>query len=202
MSYIYKFTIPNLKYLDLFHLFLENISEIPSNFTLLFEDQISIMFNEPLVESQIISLTNSIENYIPPQSYSIFDSTKTLNISTNQIKSTVYTNVSTSIWKTNPNTDFDINITNMEIVCNLSGPQDGNIIPNVNYSVRLYDALNNNVIFESTNLSNTSIQILTFTNFQNISKNDTVLQLQCKVSSNTYIATFFAAHFTYYKTIS
>ena len=110
MSYIYKFTIPNLKYLDLFHLFLENISEIPSNFTLLFEDQISIMFNEPLVESQIISLTNSIENYIPPQSYSIFDSTKTLNISTNQIKSTVYTNVSTSIWKTNPNTDFDINI--------------------------------------------------------------------------------------------
>lgn len=202
MSYIYKFTIPNLKYLDLFHLFLENISEIPSNFTLLFEDQLSIIFNEPLVESQIISLTNSIENYIPPQSYSIFDSTKTLNISTNQIKSTVYTTVSTDIWKIDPNTDLDINITNMEIVCNLSGPQDGNIIPNVNYSVRLYDALNNNVIFESTNLSNTSIQILTFTNFQNISKNDTVLQLQFKVSSNTYIANIFAAHFTYYKTIS
>lgn len=202
MSYIYKFTIPNIKFLNLVYSFIETIPELPSDFSLLSEDQVSIIFNEQLNDAQITSLTNSIQNYIPPQSYSIFDSTKTLNISTNQIYSTVYTTVSTDIWKIDPNTDLDINITNMEIVCNLSGPQDGNIIPNVNYSVRLYDALNNNVIFESTNLSNTSIKILTFTNFQNISKNDTVLQLQFKVSSNTYIANIFAAHFTYYKTIS
>lgn len=202
MSYIYKFTIPNIKFLNLVYSFIKTIPELPSDFSLLSEDQVSIIFNEQLNDEQIISLTYSIQNYIPPQSYSIFDSTKTLNISTNQINSTVYTTVSTDIWKIDPNTDLDINITNMEIVCNLSGPQDGNIIPYVNYSVRLYDALNNNVIFESTNLSNTSIEILTFTNFQNISKNDTVLQLQFKISSNTYIANIFAAHFTYYKTIS
>lgn len=195
MSYIYKFTIDNLKYLNLLHTFINTIDHIPDNFTLLSEDQVSIIFNEELSVDQVNTLTNYIQNYNPPQCYSIIISTETLNISLNQVNSRAYTTAITDIWRVEPDNNDLTSLSHVEIVCNLVNTSS--ILDN--YSIRLYDAINNNVIFESGNLTNTVLKILSFSNLQNIPMADTILQLQFKVSSSNVSVNISAGHFIYSK---
>ena len=200
MSYIYKYTIHNLKYLDQLHTYIENIQGLPTNFNLYSEEEISIIFSEELSRDQINILTTNINNYSPPQHYKIIDSNEPLNIIQNTINSSVYTIIATCVWLSSTKND-DINLENVIIVSNLVGPQDQIVVPNVYYMIRLYDAINNKVMFESNKLLNYDLRFIKFKNIQNIPLKDSLIQLQVKVSEINYLVNVSAAHFTYYQTI-
>lgn len=202
MSFSYKYTINNLKYLDQLYNYIASLHGLPSDFSLLSEDQVSIIFKEQLSDGQINVLSNAINNYSPPQYYTTIHNTEAINIIQNQVNKTVYTCVSTNVWLVDRTINSgDIDLGNIVVVSNLVGPQDGIIVHNANYMIRLYDAINNFVLFESNNLVNTDLQILTFSNIQNIPITDTLLQLQVKVSSTNYLVNVSAAHFTYFQMI-
>lgn len=200
MSYTYKYTIPNLKFLSMFHTFIETIPGLPTNFDLLSESQVSIIFNEELSSDQINTLNTYIQNYVPPQNFQTITSTNTLNILNTKINSTIYTTISTDIWTIDTDNDNDDDIGYLNIVSNLVGPL--NNISNVNYSIRLYDALNNKIIFESSGMTNTTIQIFKIDDFVNIPITDSVIQLQGKVSNINCSINIESARIVYYKIIS
>jgi hypothetical protein len=201
MSYIYKYTIPNLKFLNLFHKSLENIKGLPNNFNLLLDDQLSIIFNENLTSEQINILDNFIQNYVSPQCYKQILSSNSLNILNSKINSTVYTTIGSDLWLIDPDNDNDTDLGYVKFVSNLIGPLDTNSINNVTYSIRLYDALNNNVLFEASNITNTNIEIFTIEFLDKLPSIDTILQLQGKVSNSDYSLFVSTAHFVYYKNI-
>ena len=161
MSSIYKYTIPNLKYLNLLHEYIENVHNLPSNFGLISEGEVSIIFNQQLSDTQINLLTTSINNYVPPQFYKEIYRNESLNITQSNINNTVYTSIATDVWIIDK-TNVDVDLGNVVIVANLVGPQDGIIVNNTSYKLRLYNTMNNTIIFESDNLTNTDLQILTF----------------------------------------
>ena len=199
MTSIYKYTIPNLKYLNLLHEYIDSIPNLPSDFGLVSEDQVSIIFNQQLSDTQVNLLTTSINNYIPPQFYKEIYRNESLNITQSNINSTVYTSIATDVWIVDKN-NVDIDLGNIVIVANLVGPQNGIITNNANYKLRLYNTMNNTILFESDNLINTDLQILTFSNIQNIPTIDSVLELQAKVCSNNYIVNILSTHYTFFKT--
>jgi hypothetical protein len=201
MSYIYKYTIPDLKFLNLFHKSLENIQGLPNEFNLHLEDQVSIIFNEDLTSEQINILDNFVQNYVPPQYYKQIIYSTGLNILNQKINSTVYTTIGSDLWLIDPDNDNDTDLGYVKFVSNLIGPLDTNSINNVTYSIRLYDAINNNVLFEQTNITNTNMQIFTAEFLENLPDVDTILQLQGKVSNNDYSLYITTAHFVYYKNI-
>jgi len=180
----------------MFHTFIENIPGLPTNFDLLSEVQVSIIFNEELSSDQINTLNTSIQNYVPPQNFQTITSTNTLNLLNTEINTTVYTTISTDIWTINT----DNNIGYLNIVSNLIGPLNSNI--NTNYSIRLYDALNNKIIFESSDMTNSTIQIFKIDDFVNIPTTDSVIQLQGKVSNINCSINIASAKIVYYKIIS
>ena len=198
MSFIYKYTIPNIKYLDLLHTYIESISGIPTNFGLVSEDQISIIFNQQLSDTQITALTNSINSYIPPQYYKELYNTESLNITQSNISSTDYTSIATDVWIIDKN-DINVELGEIIIVANLAGPQDGKVVIGASYKLKLYNTMNNTVVFESDNLTNTDLTILTFSNIQNIPIIDTVLELQAKVSNSNYIVNILTTHYKFFK---
>lgn len=194
-TYTYKYTIPNLKFLNMFHTFIETIPGLPTNFNLLSEDQVSITFNEELSSDQINTLSTFIQNYAPPQNFQTITSTNTLNILNTKINSTIYTTISTDIWVIDPDNDNDNDIRYLNIVSNLVGPLNSN----ANYSIRLYDALNNKIIFESPGMTNTTMQIFKIEDFINIPTTDSIIQLQGKVSNTNYSINIASARIVYYK---
>lgn len=201
MSYVYKYIIPNLKFLNLLNDYITNIPELPVNFSLLSEDLVSIIFSEPLSTTQQNLLTTSIQSYSAPQFYNIIDNTQAINIIQNIIGSTDYTSIATYIWIMNDTNSNIIDLGNVVVIANLVGPEDTHIINNASYKLRLYNAINNKVIFESDNLTNTDMKILTFSNIQNIPTFDTLLELQASVSINNYKVNISAAHLTFFQTI-
>lgn len=94
-----------------------------------------------------------------------------------------------------------IDLGNVVVIANLLGPEDTHIINNASYKLRLYNAINNKVIFESDNLKNTDMKILTFSNIQNIPTFDTLLELQASVSINNYKVNISAAYLTFFQAI-
>ncbi len=201
MSYIYKYIIPNLKFLNLFHKSLEDIEGLPNEFNLHLEDQLSIIFNEDLSSEQITILDNFIQNYIAPQYYKQIINTNSLNILNHKINSTVYTTIGSDLWLVDPDNDNNIDLGYVKFISNLIGPLDTNSMNNVTYSIRLYDAVNNNVLFEQTNITNTQMEIFTVEFVENLPNVDTILQLQGKVSNSNYSMYITTAHFVYYKNI-
>ena len=199
MTSTYKYTIPNLKYLNLLHEYIDSIQNLPSNFGLISEDEVSIIFNEQLSDTQINLLTTSINNYMPPQFYKEIYRNESLNITQSNINNTVYTSIATDVWIIDKN-NVDIDLGKIVIVANLVGPQNGIIVNNSSYKLRLYNTMNNTIIFESDDLTNTDLQILTFSNIQNIPIVDSVLELQAKVSSSNYIVNILSTHYTFFKT--
>lgn len=201
MSYVYKYIIPNLKFLSLLNDYITNIPELPVNFSLLSEDQVSIIFSEPLSTTQQNLLTTSIQSYSAPQFYNIIDNIQSINIIQNIIDSTDYTSIATYIWIMNDTNSNIIDLGNIVVIANLVGPEDTHIINNASYKLRLYNSINNKVIFESDNLKNTDMKILTFSNIQNIPTFDTLLELQASVSINNYKVNISAAHLTFFQAI-
>lgn len=202
MSYIYKYTIPNIKFLNLLHNYIAIIPTLPTNFSLVSEDQISVIFDEQLSNNQIDLLTTSINNYSPEQYYNVVDSTQPISISQNSTNNTDYTSIATYIWIIDETIkDIDFFLGNVVLVSNLVGPQDGIIVNNASYKIRLYNATNNTVIFESDNLTNTNLQILTFSNIKNVPSVNSVLELQAKTLVSNYQINTSAAHFTFFMSI-
>lgn len=202
MSYIYKYTIPNIKFLNLLHNYIAIIPTLPTNFSLVSEDQISVIFDEQLSNNQIDLLTTSINNYSPEQYYNVVDSTQPISISQNSTNNTDYTSIATYIWiidEAIKNIDFFLG--NVVVVSNLVGPQDGIVVNNASYKIRLYNATNNTIIFESDSLTNTNLQILTFSNIKNVPSINSVLELQAKTLVSNYQINTSAAHFTFFMSI-
>lgn len=202
MSYIYKYTISNVKFLNLLHNYISTIPTLPSDFSLVSEDQISVIFNQQLSNTQIDLLTTSINNYSPEQYYNVVDSTQPISISQNITNNIDYTSIATYIWIIDETIkDIDFFLGNIVIVSNLVGPQDSIVVNNASYNIRLYNATNNTVVFESNNLTNTNLQILTFSNIKNVPSVNSVLELQAKIFVSNYQVNISAAHFTFFRSI-
>jgi hypothetical protein len=195
MEYTYSFTKNDIKYLEKLHEFIKDIPELPKDFYLLNEDQVSVIFNEELNDSQIDILRISIENYTPPQIVYEVVGSNSINITNTNVNTTEYSIVGVDIWQGINNSIGYITIASNLIEKNVIG----NLIGNGDYSVRIYDTINNNVIGEVTNLNNTTISIITIDNLSNIPTNDTLIEIQVKVSRKSDKCVIKACQFIYIK---
>jgi hypothetical protein len=173
MEYKYSFTKDRLKYLNKLHEFIKDIPELPSDFYLLNEDQVSVVFKEELNDSQIEILTMSIENYDPPQVITEVIGSNSIFISNSVITTTEYNIVGIDIWQADYDNDNDVHIGYITIASALIGDGD--------YSIRIYDTINNKVIGEICNLNNKNMSIITINNLVNIPASDTLIEVQAKV---------------------
>lgn len=189
MEYKYSFTKDQIKYLDKLHEFIKGIPELPSDFHLFNEDQISVIFKEELNDSQIEILTMSIESYDPPQTITEVSSSNSINISNSVVTTTEYNIVGIDIWQADHDNDNDIHIGYVTIASALIG--DGN------YSIRIYDTINNQIMGEKTDMDNKTMSIITINNLVNIPTDDTLIEIQAKVSNPASKCIIKACQFIY-----
>ena len=179
MEYKYSFTKDNIKYLEKLHEFIKSIPQLPSDFYLFNEDQVSVVFKEELNDSQIELLTTSIENYSPPQRIIEVIGSNSINISNSVVTTLEYNIVGIDIWQADYDDDNDVHIGYITIASALIGDGD--------YSIRIYDTINNKVMGEICNLNNKNMSIITINNLVNIPTSDTLIELQAKTTSKCII---------------
>jgi hypothetical protein len=170
MEFSYYFYITNIKFLDKLHQYIESIPNLSSDFYIVKEDQTKFVFKEELSAELLQLLTQVINKYIPPQYIYTTTRTDRLNITIDKINTLEYTTIASDMW---------INIGN-EGVLNIV-----NVIGNCNsgsYSVKIYDVINNKIISENE-FNNKNITVQSITNLQNITRNDTFIEVQVKVNS-------------------
>lgn len=199
--YTYNFIIPNIKYLNKLHSYIATIPttngiSIPVTYFLSSDvDNISVNFNENLNTMQLNLLTSYLYSYSCPQSIINIETSKSFNIITNKINSVIYSIISVDIYT--PPSDKNIQLGQLLIVGNIS-----NINSNGTFQIRLYDSTNNKVLIESNKLNNTSTQLLTFNNLQNIPVANSVLEIHVKVSDISCICSIYSISLVNLKTIN
>ena len=199
---IYKYYVPNMKYLNLLNDYLLNIPNLPTNFGLTSEDEIvNIIYYSELSSDDKNLLDLSMSQYIPEQSFKLILQTTTLNIIKNQIQSTNYSTVSMEILNIDllkqilsPNVVID----SIMLVTFLTGPENSISELQPFYQIKVYDSINNIVLIESEQLNNTNPNFIKL-EFNNMisSINNSLLEIQLKVSSNNYNANILSAQLIY-----
>jgi hypothetical protein len=154
------------------HRYISEIPGLPTDFSLLSEAQVDIIFNQELTEEQLSSLNNSIAVYIPPTRLLELDHTESVSILKPTVNTTSYFTFSTDYWVNALKSSENIVLGHIIVVANIDIGS---------YKIRVYDSLNNNVLVESNSLSNNHIQIIKLQDLVNIPTSDTLIEFQCKV---------------------
>ena len=184
MSYTYTFNVPNILYLDLLTNYLYTTT-LPINFYInySFNYKLDIVYATQLTSDQITLLTNTINNYTPPQTEEII----TLNENTFIYKDQFNSNESNvNIYLSILVYNFLYNIHTED---KLSYVYVYSYINSGSYKLRVFDITNNTVLAESGNLTNRTLvkNILPITSSFT---NDALIEVQCLVlrkHSNYYI---------------
>ena len=171
----YSYIIPDLIFLDKLHEYLSETFDINSFYLTIEGFNVDIHFLTELDTQDKNNLNTLINVYNPPQTKLEFYSTDIIQILNDNISNTNYSLIGSYLWTNiNPN----IIPSSFKIVTLLI-PQN----TSDNYSIRIYDTMNNNILSELTNLTNTTLQIFNLTSISNIPKNETVLEIQIKCSN-------------------
>lgn len=186
----YEYTIENVKFLDKLHSYIQDI--FPTyNFHIDIHEKIKIIFTNELSQNEITLLETSIANYNPPQYTHVISKNENVNITNNKTNNTIYSTISTYLYSSSD--DF---IDKMKVISYMNTSTN-----NSYYKIRIYDITNDIVITESNELNNTNLEIIEFSDLEYNSTQDTILQIQIKVSNTNTFAYVQNINFTYSKQI-
>lgn len=176
MSTTYSYTIPNIKFLEHLHTYILNIPGLSQDFYLYNEGTINIIFKNALSNDNLITLNNAIVSYIAPQELIKFTTSQNINLFNDKVDSMMYSLIGVYLYSSNIS---DGNILNtISFVSNIS-----NSI--ATYKIKVYDTTNNNIITESDDLNNTTLQLFTLNNISNLPKTNSLFEIQAKVNGNS-----------------
>lgn len=185
MSYIYSFTIPNLKYMGHLHDYISAIPSIPSKFELYVEVTVDVVFEEELSADSVAILNQYISVYVPPIILYEIDHMEVVNILKSSVDTVGYFTFATNYWisETKLSNGGDVSLGYIMIASNIlpDALKAGEIQGSAGYQIRVYDVLNNNIITESDVLSNSHLQIVKLESLQNLPLTDTLIEFQCKI---------------------
>jgi len=175
-SYIYSLSnnFDGQVKLDQLHQEIENIGITGANFIGITQtsNEIAVIYDNELNIDEQIVLDDAIANHIPdnsPPRNNFINYSPTIA----KVQSTSYTKVG-SIFLDNSK----LEITYIDVVAFKGNNQ-------ASYNIRIYDTINDNVIVESTNLTNTESSIINLGNLSNIPSTSTVYEIQAKLSALT-----------------
>lgn len=195
MTFVYNYTIPNLKFLSALHESIELLPNFPQDFYITSSNQVSIIFEQELTYDQLNILSNHITNYIPSAYYDTEYLTENINILVNKTDLTNYTPLSKYIYSKKPNT---IVLKKISIISNLTGPLE-KLTPvdtNPSYYFKVYDTINNQTLYE-VNLNNQELEKIDCINLTNLPQDNTIIELQFKTSNSNYLVNLHAIFFEY-----
>jgi len=175
IEYIYSYNKENIKFLDDLHAYVLQVDTLPSQFYINANSKIDIIFVQELSSQQINILNNIINEYIPPQELHTPFINETILITNPTISTNTYSVIGTYLYS-NVNLQTDVFISSFTIIASVKG--------NISYKIRIYDAMNDNLICETGSLNNNNLQIIKVTNLLNIPSNDTLLEIQGLVSGD------------------
>lgn len=186
----YTYTKNNIKFIHLFQEFIkENLNidfHINSDFNL---NQFTFVFPQILGDANKLQLDELVQKYIPEQNYFKLIRSQPLNISISSTNSIDYVCLANSVYNLNLISDT---LTSISIISNILTPDKLGT-----YQIRIYDSMNNNIIWESDILSNTVYNLIEFTDLDNIPNTVTIIEIQMKVSNPLYSANIKAINFNY-----
>lgn len=184
---ICNYTKHNIKFLNLFHDYIQNLNKFPKFYIINDDKSLTIVFDTILSKELKLNLDNVVQTYISPQYYIKNLKSIPLNISINKTNSEEYISVATSIHS-NIHDIFG----SVSIVSNIT------LLDTLGfYKIRIYDSINNKVIYETSSLNNSIYQLITLDNLQYIPKDNTLIEIQVKVSNKMYIANIKAVNFNF-----
>lgn len=182
MEYIYNFTKANIKFLDLLEDYLKSISELPTDFYLTIQSQLSVVYTTELSPTQQTLLENSIIAYTPPQEITIPYNSDIISISKAKTSSTSYSTVGNYFFKTK-NISNSVFLDYFSIISYLMSSK--NEIGN--YKIRIYNPINNTILGESITYNNDIPQIINIDDITNIPTVDSLLEIQVQVDNSNNI---------------
>lgn len=182
-NFNYSYTKENIKFLDQFHDYIVKMCILPE-FYIINEEQYTFCFQEELSVEQQTSLNNTINEYIPPQSYLKTKEIQSLNISNDKVYSMVYVSIATSIYNNSSK------LGSISIISNTNNN-------NNTYQIRIFDYINNTIIAESNVLNNTINELIDIPTFYNSPKNNTFIEIQVKLTNPKYSVNISAINFNF-----
>lgn len=156
-----------------------------SNLQTQINNNISTTLTSLIVDSGSLNITfanslssgdaNTLNNLVSSanQTQQLGNSQLAFSCSQPNVTSTNYVVQMTIIF---PGTSYISNITNIQVVSYMN--------KGTSYTIRLFDALNDNVIASGT-FTNTANAINELTNINNLPNTQSIFELQCKVDTNT-----------------
>ena len=175
IEYTYTYNKENVKFLDDLHMYVLQVDALPSQFYINASSHIDIIFTQELSSEQLNILNNIINEYVPPQELHIPFINETILITNPVISTNTYSVIGTYFYSI-ANLQTDVFISSFTIIASVKG--------NISYKIRIYDAINDNLLCETNSLNNTNLQIIKITNLSNIPSNDTLLEIQGLVSGD------------------
>lgn len=174
-QHIYSYDKENVKFLNDLHTYIEKVNTLPSQFYINADSQIHVIFEQELSLEQLNILNNIINEYNPPHELHIPFLNETILMTNPIISTNVYSVIGTYYYSVN-NLQTDVFISSFTIIASVKG--------NISYKIRIYDAINDNLLCETNSLNNNNLQIIKINDISNIPSNDTLLEIQGLVSGN------------------
>lgn len=189
-DYNYNYIKKDVKFINLFSDFIKSNSNLDFHINGDFEiDQFTFVFNQLLDDATKLLLDTLVENYIPEKNYSRLIKSQPLNISISSTHSMDYICIANSVY--NASLTF-MTLSSISIISNIISPDNLGT-----YQIRIYDSINNNIIWESDKLNNTADKLIEFNDLDNIPIATTMIEIQLKVSKSIYSSSIKAINFNF-----
>lgn len=191
MSYVYSNTDDFMNLFNDLALQVEiNSSDIATNLSEITQegDVITIIFDNSLTSEEETILNGIISNHLKILSSYVLDFIKrayvegnnrdTFTPSVNKISSESYTKVGTYKYEGTSSNKIMIKIA---ISSYMESRNNGD------YDIRLYDSTNNKILGEIKELENEKTELKTINNLSNLPSNDSIIEVQVRVSKKTVV---------------